>query len=111
MGRLKEVCQRAATDGDRWRATTLQDAMERPSFQCCGIMNLLPEALGWDKKRPLTDPVTTEVTPEDLLVNDPGEQKNISETKPGLLKEMKKRLEVWQESCKRSLVGEDYAGI
>lgn len=45
------------------------------------------------------------------LVNDPGEQKNISETKPGLLKEMKKRLEVWQESCKRSLVGEDYAGI
>jgi len=42
------------------------------------------------------------------LVNDPDEQKDISEQNPEILEQMKQKLAVWQESCKRSRAGNDY---
>ena len=37
------------------------------------------------------------------IKNDPGEQNNIADEKPELLKKMKNELETWQKSCKQSL--------
>ena len=42
------------------------------------------------------------------IKNDPGEQNNIADEKPELLKKMKNELETWQKSCNQSLAGKDY---
>lgn len=42
------------------------------------------------------------------IINDPNEQNDIAEKKSVLLAKMKSELTSWQESCKRSLTGEDY---
>jgi len=43
------------------------------------------------------------------LLNDPGENNNLAAEKPEKLRAMKKKLEIWQDSCKKSLAGKDYS--
>jgi len=42
------------------------------------------------------------------LDHDPGEQKDLAKAKPDLVAKMRKELKLWQESCRKSLDGEDY---
>jgi arylsulfatase A-like enzyme len=42
------------------------------------------------------------------LLDDPGENHDLAAEKPEILQEMKKKLEMWQVSCKNSLAGKDY---
>jgi arylsulfatase A-like enzyme len=43
------------------------------------------------------------------LIEDPGETTDLASSKPEIVSEMKRQLEQWRESCRRSLRGEDYA--
>ena len=42
------------------------------------------------------------------LINDPEEKNNLAEQKPEIVQELILELKIWQESCKKSLDGEDY---
>ena len=42
------------------------------------------------------------------LIDDPGEQIDLSAQKPEIAKQMKRKLTAWRTSCKASLNGQDY---